>query len=146
MKWLYVAFAIFGGIMVGIQAPINGSLGKKIGAIEGSFFSFLVGTIALFFVMTLLGKGNFGEVVHLPKWQLIGGLLGAIFVTSTVTSVPRIGAAAAISAAILGQMLGSMIIDHYGFFGVTRIPLSPSRLMGGVLMLGGLYLILRKNF
>lgn len=145
MKLFYVAIAILGGLMVGIQAPINGTLGKKVGAIEGSFFSFMVGTLGLFIVMSFLGKGNLGQIVHLPKWQLIGGLLGAIFVTTTVTAVPRIGVAVAISSAILGQMLASMVIDHFGFFGVSRIPFSASRFMGGVFMMCGLYLILRRS-
>lgn len=146
MKLLYVGIAILGGLMIGTQAPINGALGKRVGGIEGALFSFLVGTLVLLIMVLTVGKGNFGEAFHLSKWQWLGGILGAVFVTTTITAVPRIGAAATIASAILGQMIASILIDHFGAFGVSRIPLSTSRLLGVAFVMGGVFLIFKQNF
>lgn len=145
MKWLYVAMALFGGIMAGIQTPINGALGKRIGGIEGALFSFLVGTISLIVASQFLGKGNISGVFSVPKGLLIGGVFGAIYLTCSILSVPKVGVTAAISAIVLGQMFVGLFIDHFGFLGVERNPISFSRLMGILLMMGGLYLVLRRN-
>lgn len=55
MKWLYMLLALFGGMMAGLQAPINGSLGKKIGSLEGAFTSFFVGLLCLTLMMLFFG-------------------------------------------------------------------------------------------
>jgi bacterial/archaeal transporter family-2 protein len=145
MKLFYVALALFGGLMVGIQAPINGALGKRIGGIEGAFVSFFVGTITLLVALLILGRGNISEIINVPKGLLIGGVLGSIFVTANIFSVPRIGVAAAITSAILGQMIAGLVIDHFGLLGVARNPISLSRVSGTLFIMFGLFLILRRN-
>jgi bacterial/archaeal transporter family-2 protein len=146
MRWLYVAMALFGGLMAGMQASINGALGKRIGGIEGVFVSFLVGTLSVFVALILLGRGNLNEVFTVPKGLLIGGIFGAIFITCNILSVPRIGVTAAISSAIVGQVLASLIIDHFALFGMTRNSINLSRLIGILLMMSGLYLVVKRNF
>ena len=145
-KVFFVFLAILGGIMGGMQAPINGTLGRKVGGFEGAFISFFIGTLFLVFIVLFLGKGNILNVFHVPKWQLLGGFLGTIFVTSVILSVPNIGAATTIFAAIIGQMIMSVIIDHFGFFGMERIPLDFNRVLGVMFMILGLFFIFKGSF
>jgi transporter family-2 protein len=143
--YIYVILAILGGVFGGMQAPINGALGKRIGGFEASFLSFLIGTLFLFFIVLFFGKGNLLQTFSVPKWQLIGGFLGSIFVTAIILAVPNIGAASTIFAVILGQIIISVAIDHFGFFGVDRIQIDWQRLTGIVMMIIGLYFIFRGN-
>ncbi|TXK87375.1 DMT family transporter [Parageobacillus sp. SY1] len=145
MKFLYILLALLGGMMAGIQAPINGSLGKKIGSVAGAFTSFFVGTLFLAFLVLFFGKGQITHLFQVPKWNLLGGLLGAIFVTFAILSVPNIGVALTIFAAIIGQMVISIIIDHFGLFGVQKIPMNVNRLLGLGLMLAALFFIYRGS-
>lgn len=145
MKWVYMLLALVGGMMAGTQAPINGSLGKKIGSLEGAFISFFVGLLFLTFLTLFFGKGQLGNVFHVPKWNLLGGLLGAVFVTIMIVTVPKTGAATAIFAAIAGQMIASLIIDHFGWFGVQKIPINTNRLFGLLLMVLALFFIHRGS-
>ncbi|WP_027409691.1 DMT family transporter [Anoxybacteroides tepidamans] len=145
MKWLYMLLSLIGGMMAGLQAPINGSLGKKIGSLEGAFTSFFVGLLFLTFMTLFFGKGQLLHLFQVPKWNLLGGLLGAIFVTVVIISVPKAGAASVIFAAIVGQVIISIMIDHFGFFGVTKIPMNINRFIGLVLMLAALYFIYRGS-
>lgn len=144
MSWLMIIFALVGGILVGIQAGVNGILGSKIGAIEGAFISFFTGTLALLLVVIFFGRGNLLAVTNLPKWQLIGGLLGAAYVFILVLTVPKIGVASVLMAIIVGQVLSSTVIDHFGLFGGRQIPIDWRRITGLIFLAVALLLIYRK--
>ncbi|WNB93340.1 DMT family transporter [Bacillus sp. NEB1478] len=144
MNWLMVLTVFMGGIAVSIQAGVNGGLGKQVGVIEGAFLSFLIGTIALFFMMLIFGKGNILNVTTVPKWQLIGGLLGAFYVYTLVLSVPKIGVAAAIIAIIVAQLMTSSIIDHFGLLGMKQIPIDGQRITGFLFLIAALFLFTKR--
>lgn len=145
VKVLILLLSVTGGLGLAVQASVNGGLGKKIGAIEASLVSFFIGTLILAIFAIFIGGGNVLNAFSVPKWQLTGGLLGAVFVTCIIFSVPRIGAASAVTGTIMGQMVMSMVIDHYGFFGTPRIPFDVYRLAGILLMALGLALIFKNS-
>lgn len=144
MNWVMMILVFFGGIGVAVQSGINGGLGKKIGVLEGGFVSFLIGTVTLFLVMLFFGKGNVLEALNVPKWQLIGGLLGAFFVSSMVLAVPRIGVGSALFTVIVAQLLASSMIDHFGWLGMKQIPLDGQRLVGLGLMIIAIIIYTKK--
>ncbi|ARI77820.1 DMT family transporter [Halobacillus mangrovi] len=144
MQWLLMLLVFIGGVGVAIQSTVNGGLGQKIGVFEGAFVSFLVGTVALFLVMLFFGRGNLLNVFQVPKWQLLGGLLGAFYVSTMVLSVPRIGVAAAIITLITAQLIASSLIDHYGWFGMPQIQLDGQRIAGMVLMIIAVILFTKR--
>jgi bacterial/archaeal transporter family-2 protein len=67
MKFLYIVLTLLGGKMAGIQAPINGSLGKKIGSLEGAFTRFFVGTLFLTLLSLFFGKGQIPHLFQVPN-------------------------------------------------------------------------------
>jgi len=144
MNWLLAGLAMLGGVCVGLQAAINGQLGKKIGSLEGAFVSFAVGTLSLLLVMIFFGKGNVLSVMNLPKWQLTGGLLGAVYVVVSVLAVPKIGVATTLMAVVSGQLLMSAIIDHYGLISGQQIPFDWKRALALILMAAALYLFTKR--
>ena len=79
-----------------------------------------------------------------PLWAYLGGALGVTFVLGSIVAIPQVGVVVVICAAILGQMVGSYLADTFGWFGVVRVPFSAVRLVGIVLMLGGVLLVQRK--
>ncbi|MFD1736474.1 DMT family transporter [Bacillus salitolerans] len=143
MNWIFMIVALFAGMAVSIQASVNGSLGKKIGVIEGAFVSFLIGTIFLFLLQLFVGKGNLLQMFSVPKWQLTGGLLGAFYIFIMVLVVPKLGVATSIMAVIVGQLLMSSILDHYGLLG-KQIPFDLKRGLGIVLLVSALFLFYKK--
>jgi transporter family-2 protein len=144
VKLLFPLLALLGGIAVAFQAQINGGLGKRTGVLEASFISFGVGTLALFFVVLFFGKGNFMAVSTVPKWHLVGGLLGAFYVIVTILVVPKIGVASAFIAVIAGQIIIGAIIDHFGLFGGNPIPIDVKKASAIILLLFSLYLFNHK--
>ena len=139
IKWWLIALTLIGGIAAGTQAAINGALGRSAGMLETTFFSFLVGVVALGMLTGLIGRGQFAAILQAPPWQWVGGLLGAFYVFILVFTVPRIGVSAAILGAIIGQILIGTIIDHFGLTG-QAIPLNMNRVAALGLFASGLYL------
>ena len=127
LKLILPLLALIGGMAIAAQGQINGGLGKKIGVIESSFMNFAVGTMVLLFILLFFGKGNISAVSTVPKWQIIGGLLGAFFVLVQVIVVPKIGVSTTFIAVIVGQIILSVIIDHFGLFGGTRFPIDKQK-------------------
>ena len=100
----------------------------------------MVGALALFFLAFFFGKGNFLNVFSVPKWQLIGGLLGALFIVINIFSVNLIGVASTFMAVVIGQIVVGAIIDHFGLFGGVMYPLNNTKLIALALMFLAIYL------
>ncbi|WP_309299194.1 DMT family transporter [Ureibacillus sinduriensis] len=140
IKLIFPLLAMIGGMALAVQSQINGGLGRKVGVIEGSFISFFIGTLALLFILIFFGRGEISAISTVPKWQLLGGLLGAFFVMVQVIAVPKIGVSAALMAVIVGQIVLGAIIDHFGLFGGTAHPIDARKLIALVLLLFSLFL------
>lgn len=144
MKILFPLVAVIGGIAIAIQSQINGGLGKKVGVIEATFVSFFIGTLVLFLSVLFFGKGNLLAMTSVPKWQLLGGVLGVIYLVISVFIVPKIGVASTLVAVIAGQIIMGAIIDHFGLFGGTRIPIDVKKIVAIMLLFISLYLFNHK--
>jgi len=144
VRYLLGAVMFVIGAVSAMQPPVNAALGRRTGALEASTVSFAVGTIALLALVVLMRDGSLREAVGAPWWQLTGGLMGALFVTSAVILVPRLGATGVVAGSVAGQLAGGLLIDQLGLFGLTRQGLTPVRLAGVVLLALGGMLIVRR--
>ena len=77
----------------------------------------------------------------LPWWHWTGGLLGAVYVALIIVLAPRLGAATLIAAVVAGQMAASLALDHWALVGFPLHPLSPQRVLGAPLVIGGVALV-----
>lgn len=135
--------AVVGGC-IALQAPINAGLGGSTGNFAAATISFAVGTVLLAAIVVVAGQaGDLGEVVGVQWYYLLGGALGAAYVFSALVLVSQIGAGGVAAATVTGQLITSVILDRIGFLGLDQEPLSPDRLIGVALLLGGTYLVVR---
>lgn len=144
IKLIFPLLALIGGMALAIQGQINGGLGKKIGVFEGAFFSFTLGSLALLFLLLFFGNGQISAISTVPKWQLVGGFLGAFFVLVQVLVVPKIGVSTTFLAVIIGQIILSVMIDHFGLFGAERRPIDFNKVGALILMFIALFLYSKK--
>lgn len=133
-----------GGVAIAMQPSINARLALKVGSYESSLISFAIGTLALFFMVMIDGRGNLRNVVDASWWELTGGFLGAYFVTMTIIAVPRLGTLSVMSIILAGQLITAALLDQYGVFGLRQISLTPLRGVGILLLCIGTGLIIRK--
>lgn len=144
VKLIFPLLALIGGMAIATQGQINGGLGKKIGVIESSFMNFAVGSLVLLLILLFFGNGHISAISTVPKWQIIGGLLGSFFVMIQVIVVPKIGVSASLIAVIVGQLILGAVIDHFGLFGGNRFPINTQKMFAIVLMLSALFLYIKK--
>ncbi|MCH8616328.1 DMT family transporter [Sphingomonas sp. SM33] len=142
---LPLALAVVAGFFMSVQAPTNAILGKASGsAVVAAFISFLIGTLALG-VAVAAGSGRLlaPELRAVPWYAWLGGLYGAFFVAMAAFGAPRIGIGPLLTAAIAGQLIGAIVLDHYGMIGLARQPVSPEKLAGAALVLIGAFIVRR---
>ncbi|MCY7375579.1 MAG: DMT family transporter [Pyrinomonadaceae bacterium] len=145
-NYFFIFLAILAGMAMPTQAVVNSKLADSVGnPVLAAFISFAVGTVALFVYILLTGVplSNLATAKNAPLVAWVGGFLGAFFVSVMATIVPRIGVALSFSLAIAGQMLVTLLIDHFGWLGVTEKPINLMRVLGAVLITVGVVLIRR---
>jgi bacterial/archaeal transporter family-2 protein len=142
-KALAVMATAFAGGLVAMQAPINSGLGKAVGSLPAASFSFAIGLVALVGITFVSGEGfgQIGEIGGLSWYYLIGGLLGAVYVTTVLISVRTLGAGGVTAATIAGQLSMSVLLDQLGILGLAQKQLTPGRVIGVALLAAGVYLI-----
>jgi len=144
--YFYLLLALVAGAMMPTQAAINNKLAGYVASpISAAFISFLVGTVGLFVYMVATGTplNSLVNIKDAPPIAWIGGLLGAFFVASTVILAPRIGVAMTFSLIVAGQMLITLVLDHFGFLGLPVKEISLARVGGVVLIIAGVAMIRR---
>lgn len=143
--WFLVGVAIVMGCFMAIQPAINGQLRFRMGSpAQAAMISTSVSTISLLFFVLAVQRPAWpdGETVRsAPWWIWTGGLLGAVYVAMSIVLVQRLSAAVAFSIVVFGQMVCALILDHFGWFGLTPHEISPGRLIGVVLVVAGVAMI-----
>jgi len=145
-KEVAVLLTVFAGGLIAMQAPINSMLGKSVGTFAAASVSFVVGTVVLILITLLVGGGfgDLGEARHLSWYYLMGGLLGAVYVTTALVAVRELGAGGVTSATIAGQLTLSLVIDQLGILGVDERAITWDRVLGVLLLAVGTVLIVRE--
>ena len=74
-------------------------------------------------------------------WNWIGGPLGALIVLAGASLVSQLGAALFIALVVGGQLLCSLLLDHYALLGLPQQPITPGRVLGALLVVAGVVCI-----
>ena len=144
--YFYILLALAAGAMMPTQAATNNKMAMIVDSpVLSAFISFVVGTVALLVYLLVSGVplGNLAASKEAPAIAWVGGLLGAFFVASAVTLVPRLGVAMTFSLIVAGQMLVTLVIDHFGLLGVPVKEINLPRL-GGILLITAGVVLIRK--
>jgi transporter family-2 protein len=132
------------GALIALQAPINSGLGKVTGTMPAAAVSFTVGTLLLLGIVLVTGEaGSIGSAADVRWYYLLGGVLGAAYVTTVLLTVRTLGAGGVTAATVAGQLTMSVIIDRLGFLGLEETPITAGRVIGVVLLFAGTVLVIR---
>lgn len=148
LSWLLIPLAV----LIGAVLPIQGALLSKLGPllnhpIQATLVSYIGGAFVCVLILSFSRTAypSLGELSAIDWHLYTAGFLGAIFVSGMLYLMPVVGVANMLAAAIVGQLVASIMIDHFGLLGGLRIGVSPSRIFGMVLLFIGLYFIQRKT-
>ena len=142
MFFVYLIVALAAGVALATQTAINTQLAKAMSgeAVIATFISFAVGTIVLFFIAWVKTDlwGNLSTVPSQPWWKLIGGILGAVVVFTTVLLAPKLGITAMLFFIIVGQLITATTIDHFGLIGMPIREVNITKFIGLIIVAFGL--------
>ena len=139
-----VVAAVIGGL-VAVQAPLNSQLGRTVGGVNASVVALFVSFVALLALAVVTdGVGGIRRIGDAPLHVALGGgLVGGLFVGSIVFTVRALGVGSLTALTIAAQLAVALAIDHFGWLGVERSPVTAVRLSGVVLLGVGTWLVIR---
>jgi len=141
---IYLGIAVIAGATVPLQAGINSRLNFFSGSpVIASIISFLTGSVTLvvFAIVTKTPLPAAGAFAGAPWWIWTGGILGAFYVASCVILANKLGAVSMLALIMAGQMITSVVLDHYGLAGYRIQPLNMYKISGILLIIAGVFLI-----
>ena len=131
-----------------LSASVTGAypvLGAAVGnPVQATTLAFFVATVVLLFLCTLNGSVRLvGKAFsrQYPWWMWTGGLCGAMIVFGNAWLVPKVGVGVFSMALLVGQLALSMLMEHFGWLGAPRKAITWVKIVGILLMLGGVALI-----
>jgi len=143
--WLWRLLGVTVGMLSAAQSAINGHLGKVLNSsLNAAFISFLVGTLGLIVLNLILRPTlQLTRPDHRanPWWMWLGGIIGALFVLGNVYLVPIVGTGLTVVIVLVGLMIGSLLIDNFGWLGSRRNPITVVQILGLLIMIAGVGLI-----
>ncbi|QVN08591.1 DMT family transporter [Pseudomonas rhodesiae] len=143
--WLgLIVLAVIAGAVVPFQSAINANLGRGLGhPLWATLASLLVSIVVLLPVMLALRLPlpSLAFITQAPLWMWAGGAFGVCFISLALMLLPKLGASEFVALALAGQMLASLMLDHFGLFGLAERQLTTPRVVGALLLMGGVALI-----
>ena len=138
-----IMIAALGGVAVSIQAHFMGLIDKRVGTMESMFITYGSGGL-LIGIAILLNRGhNLAAAQQIPWYTWSSGVLGLVIVGTIGYSTPRLGLVTALTVIVAAQFVTGAVIDHFGLFGADVRPLDLTRLLGVILLMLGMWLIVR---
>ena len=128
----YAAIMLAAGIGVPVLAALNAALGRLIGSPNtAAVILFAIAFAASALAMLVLpGGAAFAKAAEAPKHLFLAGVLIAFYVLSITHVAPHFGVGNAVFFVLLGQLISTAAIDHFGLFGAQVTPLTLMRAAG----------------
>ncbi|KYO69283.1 DMT family transporter [Thermovenabulum gondwanense] len=143
--YVFIIFAMVSGALMAVQGGMNTGLGKFTGTAGSTFLVHLSAAFIMLMVLLLrIDKANFKNLGRLPWYYFLGGVLGVLITYLVIISMRKLGAGAATTSIIVGQVLTACLIDHFGLFSLEKTPFTWLKLLGLFLLAAGAKLLLNK--
>lgn len=144
-KLTWIVLTLLAGAFLPIQAGLNAKLGKAAASpLYAALISFLVGTLGLIIYILITGQTvSWTGLKNAPVYIWFGGLLGAFYITVMVLAFPQLGPGLTFGLIVAGQMLVSVLLDHYNVLVAQPNPVTYMRILGVLLVVTGV-IIIRK--
>lgn len=141
MQLILIFIVIAGGMGLSIEAGLLGPLGGEVGDLWATFSIFGVGTALTFLLMLFFSPRNSPSFFSQPAWQLLGGVLGPVYVVILTIATPTIGIAMTMIGILAGQVFKSLIIDHFGLLGTPHRKIDNKRIIALLFIVAALVMV-----
>lgn len=139
---MFVLLAFTNGLFAVLARVVNAALSDHVGSLRGSLVNHTVG-LAVVGILLLGGLGTgVVRVMGIAPVYLSGGVLGVLVVAASNYAVRHAGSTLFAVLVLTFQLIGSALIDHFGWLGQSPIALSWPRMLGlGLLIVGAVLVV-----
>ena len=141
MQLVLILMVITSGMGLSVEAGLLGPLGGEVGDLWATFSVFGVGAALTFLLMLFFSPRNSPSFFAQPSWQLLGGVLGPVYVIILTVATPAIGVAMTMIGVLAGQVFKSLIIDHFGLLGTPHRKIDIKRIIALIFIIAALVLV-----
>lgn len=139
MKAPFFVFTLFLGVVLTVHLAMNGNVGAAIDnpRVANALF-WCIGALGAIAIGISGWKQNaLAGIRNVNPLLLLAGVLGASLVFAIAWAIPRVGAFGLMMGLLAGQILGGMVLSHFGWLGSPKHPIRPLNLVGAAVMIGG---------
>jgi len=142
MKVPLYLLTMFLGVVLAVHLSMNAKVGSVLAnARVGNALFWCIGAVAAVIIgLTGWQQGALSPVKQVHPLLLTAGALGACLVFAIAWLIPQIGAGPVMITLLAGQVLGGLLMSHFGWLGSPVDPVSPIKLLGVAVMVGGVAL------
>ena len=134
---MYKVAATLIGLIISIMVTFNGTLDSYTGNYLSILIIHIVGLITITFIL-LIKKEKIGFNKKLPVYMFSGGAIGVFLVLLNNICFGSLGVSLTLSLGVFGQLVLSIVIDHFGLFGMKQYKFNKKKLIGFTIMLIGI--------
>ena len=139
-NFLSMLLAAAVGACFALQASANGKFRMNLGSPMWAAFFSICGTFATAVTAMLILRPSSpaSEAIReTPWWNWIGGPLGALIVLGGAALVTELRPALFIALVVAGQLLGSLLLEHFALMGLPEQRITLGRVFGAALVVAG---------
>ena len=137
---MYKFGAALVGIFVAFMVLFNGTLAASYGNFSALIIIHTVGLIGISTYLIIKRENNRINQ-SIPFYLFLGGAVGVLLVFFNNICFSAIGVSLTIAFGLFGQIVMSLIVDHFGFFGLNKTPFNYKKLLGLFLIFIGVYIM-----
>ncbi len=145
MKIHLYLFTILLGVVLAVHLAMNGKVGSVLqNARVGNALFWCIGALgAVCIGLSGWQNGALDPLKQVHPVLLTAGVLGACLVFAIAWLIPQVGAGSVMITLLAGQVIGGLILSHYGWLGSPVQPITLTKVIGVLIMIGGVVLTTR---
>lgn len=146
MSWIAYLLTILAGASNPLQSGTNAELHKKLQEpVWTCLVVYVTGLVGSLLLLLILREAvpDRARLVQAPWWAWLGGLISIGPTMAGLALAQKMGSGVFTSLTITAGIATSVIIDNFGWIGFKQHPVSLGRVIGCILMIGGVWLLSR---
>lgn len=134
---MYKMMAALDGVLIALMVVFNGLLASRTGNSQSLIIIHVVGLLGTTLLL-IVSRNRLKSIRGIPFYLFIAGALGIFNVLFNNISFLKLGATLTLCLNLLGQLIASMIIDHFGLLGQQVNKINSTKLLGISIMILGI--------
>lgn len=137
---MYYLLSLIAGTLLAFMVSSNGIVGEAAGNYASSVIIHFIGLVAVIIIL-FVQKAKFKNLRSIPLWMYSAGLVGIVTVLFTNLTYTALGVSLTVALGLLGQSVTSILIDHFGLFGLPISRFDTKKILGFVIILSGIIIM-----